>query len=128
MDFENLVEQERPWRQEILGTFVGPTMEEKRALALQARYEMDCDQFDDNFLTGKRYGESYPANEVQHRMMLDHARSRLKQLWDEAKFWGVKPEHLRRARVDLMRYRKEQIAETYDRFKHTLDKEGYSQR
>jgi hypothetical protein len=103
-------------------------MEEKRALALQARYEMECDQFDDTFLTGERYGESFPANSVEHEMMMNNARSKQMQLRADARFWGINGAQLRKAREDLMRYSRVQIAETFERFKDSLDQDRYSQR
>ena len=123
MELEN-----RPWMAEVMGELVGPTIEEQRALALQARYNLNCDRFDDTFLTGRRYGESYPANEIQHRLMMDNAREELTKLNEDARFWGVSPQHLRKAREDLQRYDLEGMSQVFQRFEHTLDSERYSLR
>ena len=116
------------YRQELLGEFVGPTMEEKQALALQARYNIECDRFDDTFLTGHRHGESFPANYAEQRLMNDFSREELKKLRADAQMLSVSRMALRKAREVLLRYDRDEMEQTFERFKHTLEPDWHSSR
>jgi hypothetical protein len=113
-----------PYRQEILARPIGPTKTEQRALALQARYNIECDQFDDVVLTGQRNGEPWPASEIQRQMMINFSKTQLKILLADAKKWGVSRKDLRHARECLLVYGREGMEETYERFRRTIEAES----
>lgn len=77
--------------------------ETRRAIELWCWYEVICDEWDDLNLTGRRDGESHPANPTEHAAMLRFARDRKREMHDIAEDEGVTRDELTRVKRTVER-------------------------
>ncbi len=99
-------EAETAFKQEYSCIPYEPSAEYKRAEALWAQYYFSCEAFDRSVCSrfDDKRKEALPANEVELRLINQHAMRRWRELHQEARWGGISREVLNEAKMSVGRW------------------------